>query len=91
MYDGAPHLTANKTQGKPSAVILGHPPDTYLAYNYSSSNKWTELDVQNFTFLGPGSFVEDPFLYSNIPEEGNSTLVTLPGDLPMNTSQDATD
>ena len=89
MYDGAPDLTANTTQGNPSAVILGQPPDNYLAYNYSSSNNWTELDVQNLTFSGLGNFVEDPFLYSNTPEEGDSTLVTLPGDLPMNTSQDA--
>ena len=88
MYDRAPDLTANTTPGNSSAVILGEPPDNYSAYNYSSSNNWTELDVQNFTFSEPGNFVEDPFVNSNTPEEGNSTLVTLPGD---HTSQDATE
>ena len=49
MYDGAPDLTANTAQGNTSAVVLGEPPGKYSAYNYSSSNNWTELDVQNFT------------------------------------------
>ena len=91
MYDVAPDLTANTTQGNSSAVILGELPGKYSAYNYPSSNDWTELDVQDFTFLDSGSFVEDPFVFSNTLEEGNSTLVTLSGDLPMDTSQDATE
>ncbi len=91
MYDGAPDLTANTTQGNSSTVVVGEPPGKYSAYNYSSLNNWTELDVQNFTFPDSGNFVEDPFVFSNTLEEGNSTLVTLPGDLPMITSQDATE
>ena len=84
MYDVAPDLTANTTQGNSSAVMLGEPPGNYSAYNYSSSSNWTELDLQNFT--------EEPFVFSNSLEEGNNSLVILPGDdLPTNTSQDATE
>lgn len=91
MYDGAPDLTANTAQGNTSAVVLGEPPGKYSAYNYSSSNNWTELDVQNFTSPDSGDFVEDLIVFSNTLEEGNGTLVTLPGDHSMNTSQDATE
>ena len=88
MYDVAPDLTANTTQSISSAVILGEPPGNYSAYNYSSSNNGAELALQNVTSSDSGNFVEDPFLFSNTLEEGNSTL---PGDLPKNTSQDATE
>ena len=91
MYDGAPDLTVNTTQGNFSSVILGEPPGNYSAYNYSSSNNRSELDVQNFAFPDSENFVEDPFVISNTVEEGNTAFVTLPGDLPMNTSQDATE
>lgn len=91
MYDAAPDLTANTTQGNSSAVILGEPSGNYSAYNYSLSNNWTELDVQNFTFADTGNFVGDPFVFSRTLEEGNSTLVTMPDDLSMNTSQDTTE
>ena len=95
MYDAAPDLAGsmvNKTVDNPSSANhdLGELLANATNANVSMLNTWGESDVQNFSMEAISDYVVGkPFeLSSNLEQEGN-ILVTLPGDISTNDSQDA--
>ena len=95
MYDVAPDLAGsmvNKTVDNSSSANpdLGQPIANATNADSSMLNSWAESGVQNFSMEAISEYVlGEPFEFSSNLEQGDSILVTLPGDISTNNSQDA--
>ena len=95
MYEAAPDLAGsmvNKTVDNSSSANpdLGQPLASATNANSSILNTWGESDIQNFSMEAISDYVVgEPLELSSNLEQGDSILVTLPGDISTNSSQDA--
>ena len=94
-YDAAPDLAGsmlNRTVDNSSSANpdLGQPLANATQADSSILNTWTESDAQNFSMEALSDYVlGEPFEFSSNLEQGDSILVTRPGDISTNNSQDA--
>ena len=95
MYDAAPDLdgsmvdkaTDNTSSANPN---LRQPLANVTKADSSILNTWAGSDAQTFSMEAISDYVlGEPFEFSSNLEQGDSILATLPGNVSMNNSQEA--
>lgn len=96
MYDAAPDMASsmvNNTIGNSSLSTpdSGQPLANVVKDDSSMLSTWSQSDAQDFTMEAISDFVlDEPIEVSSDLEQGDSILLTLPGDNSTDNLQDAT-